>query len=57
MIVSPWTKRLRGVIRPERSPHVFLLPKTLNLKEKSGGHLSVVAFGCERLLSENIYTF
>ena len=38
-------------------PHVFLLPKTLNLKKKSGGHLSVVAFGSERPLSENIYTF
>ena len=50
-------KPFRGVIWPESSPHVFLLPKTLNLKKKSGGHLSVVAFGSERLLSENIYTF
>ena len=54
---SPWAKRFRGVIRPESSPHVFLLPKTLNLKKKSGGHLSVVVFGSERPLSENIYTF
>ena len=54
---SPWAKRFRGVIRPESFPHVFLLPKTLNLKKKSGGHLSVVAFGSERPLSENIYTF
>ena len=54
---SPWAKRFRGVIRPERSPHVFLLPKTLNLKKKSGGHLSVVAFGSERPLTENIYSF
>ena len=54
---SPWAKRFRGVIRPESSPHVFLLPKTLNLKKKSGGHLSVVAFGSERPLTENIYTF
>ena len=49
--------RCRGVIRPESSPHVFLLPQTLNLKKKSRGHLSVVAFGSERPLSENIYTF
>ena len=49
--------RCRGVIWPESSPHVFLLPKTLNLKKKSGGHLSVVAFGSERPLSENSYTF
>ena len=35
--------RCMGVIRPESSPHVFLLPKTLYLKKKSGGHLSVVA--------------
>ena len=44
--------RCRGVIRPESSTHVFLLPKTLNLKKKS-----VVAFASERPLSENIYTF
>ena len=56
-LFSPWAKRFRGVIRPESSPHVFLLTKTLNLKKKSGGHLSVVAFGSERPLSENIYTF
>ena len=56
-ICSPWANRFRGVIRPESSPHVFLLPKTLNLKKKSGAHLSVVAFGSERHLSENIYTF
>ena len=56
-IYSPWAKRFRGVIRPESSPRVFLFPKTLNLKKKSGGHLSVVAFGSERPLSENIYTF
>ena len=49
--------RCRGVIRPESSPHVFLLPKTLNLKKKSDGHLSVVAFGSEGPLSENIYSF
>ena len=55
--VSPWAKRFRGVIRPESFHHVFLLPKTLNLKKKSGGHLSVVAFGSERPLTENIYTF
>ena len=41
-----------GVIRPESSPHVFLLPKILNMKKKSGGRLSVVAFGSERPLSE-----
>ena len=49
--------RCRGVIRPESSPQVFLVPKALNLKKKSGGHLSVVAFGSERPVSENIYTF
>ena len=54
---SPCGKRCRGVIRPESSPHVFLLPKTLNLKKKSGSHLSVVAFSSERPLTENIYTF
>ena len=32
-------------------------PKFFWLKKKSGGHLSVVAFGSERPLSENIYTF
>ena len=49
--------RCRGSSRPESSPQVFLIPKTLNLKKKSGGHLSAVAFGSERPLSENIYTF
>ena len=49
--------RCRGVIRPESSSHVFLLPKTLNLKKKSGGYLSVVAFGSERPLTVNIYSF
>ena len=56
-VYSPWAKPFRGVIRPESSPHVFLLTKTLNLKKKSGGHLSVVAFGSERPVTENIYTF
>ena len=53
----PWAKPFGGFIRPESSLHVFLLPKTLNLKKKSGGHQSVVAFGSEWPLSENIYTF
>ena len=51
---SPRVKRFRGVIWPESFSHVFLLPKTLNLKKKSGGHLSLVAFGSERPLSVNI---
>ena len=54
---SPWAMRFRGVIQPESYPHVFLLPKTLDLKKKSEGHLSVVAFGSESPLTENIYTF
>ena len=54
---NPWDKPFRGDIRPPSSPHVFLLPKNLNLKKKSGGHLSAVAFVSERPLTENIYTF
>ena len=57
---SPWAKSrfsMKGGHSAGEFPHVFLLPKTLNLKKKSGGHLSVVAFGSERPLSENIYTF
>ena len=42
---------------PESSPQVFLVPKTLNFKKKSGGQLSAVAFGSETPLSDNIDTF
>ena len=48
---------LGGTFGWRAPPCFFLLPKTLNLKKKLGGYLSAVAFGSEKPLSENIYTF
>jgi len=52
---SPWAKPFRGDIRPESSPPCFLGSQDHKFKEKFGGHLSAVAFGSEKPLSENIY--
>ena len=50
--------RCRGVISAGEFSPSFFGSQDLKFEEKvGGGHLSAVAFGSERPLSENIYTF
>ena len=50
-------RQFRGDKASAKAPHDFLLPKTLKLKKKSGGHLRPVIFGSGRLPNWNFCVF
>ena len=50
-------RQFRGVKVSAKAPHDFLVPKTLNLKKKSGGPLRPVIFGSGRLPNWNFCVF